>query len=521
MAGTDASAGRSALYVDAHAVARATADRLGVSTAEVLADDGYAAVRLAAGEARLQADARAALAAAGVDVPALAAAAAARGGGAAAGVGRGGAGRRSRTTLLAKNLPAGTTAEALEGLFAPHGLLTGVVVAPGGVLAVVQFGAAGDAKAAFAELAYSRIGDRPLYLEWAPAAAVAGFGVGAAKRSREEVGGKVASAAAAAAGEAPAKRARPSADGGDSTGAEAAAADRRAAAAPAAAAAPGSLAAPALPATSVSVFVKNLNFATTDEALRAHFARRARAEGPGDPHVVCDATVARKRVAERRGSKAAAAAAAADAPRPSMGYGFVSFPDRAAAVAAVARLQRSRLDGHALELKLSTRGADAAAAAAASDLLDSTTAVAGGRGASGGGGAKLVVKNVAFGATAKEIRALFASFASVKGVRLPRGGDGRAKGYAFVELASASEAAAARTALADAHLYGRHLVIEAARDEAAGASVDALQALAARKERRRGRPARKVGAAAGGGDASSEEDEEADEHQMMLDSLYS
>ncbi|KAK1857541.1 hypothetical protein I4F81_000158 [Pyropia yezoensis] len=446
VAGTDVSAGRSALYVDSHAVARATAERLGVSTAEVLADDGYAAVRLAAGEARLQADARAALAAAGVDVAALTAGA----GGGRAGGGGAGRGRRSRATLLAKNLPAGTTAEALEALFSPHGLLTGVVVAPGGVLAVVQFGSAGDAKAAHAELAYSRIGDRPLYLEWAPAAAVAGFGVAAAKRLREE----------------------------------------------------------------------NLNFTTTDDALRAHFERRPRAEGPGDPHVVCSATVARKRVAERR-----AQAAAPGAPRPSMGYGFVAFPDRAAAVAAVARLQRSRLDGHALELKLSTRGADAVAAAAACDLV-TPTASRGGAAAvaagGGGGSAKLVVKNVAFGATAKEIRALFASFASVKGVRLPRGGDGRPKGYAFVELASASEAAAARTTLADAHLYGRHLVLEAARDEAVGASVDALQALAAGKERRRGRP--KAGAGGGGRTAarggSSSEDDEADEHEMMLDSLY-
>lgn len=521
VAGTDVSAGRSALYVDSHAVARATAERLGVSTAEVLADDGYAAVRLAAGEARLQADARAALAAAGVDVAALTAGA----GGGRAGGGGAGRGRRSRTTLLAKNLPAGTTAEALEALFSLHGLLTGVVVAPGGVLAVVQFGSAGDAKAAHAELAYSRIGHRPLYLEWAPAAAVAGFGVAAVKRSREEVGEATAAAAAvaaAAAGEAPAKRVRPSADGGDDVVAAAAAAAGaadRAAAATAAAAATGP-SAPPLPATSVSVFVKNLNFTTTDDALRAHFERRPRAEGPGDPHVVCSATVARKRVAER-GAKAAAPGA----PRPSMGYGFVAFPDRAAAVAAVARLQRSRLDGHALELKLSTRGADAVAAAAASDLVTPTASRGGAAAAAGGGGgsAKLVVKNVAFGATAKEIRALFASFASVKGVRLPRGGDGRPKGYAFVELASASEAAAARTALADAHLYGRHLVLEAARDEAVGASVDALQALAARKERRRGRPA--AGAGGGGrkaarGASSSEEDDEADEHEMMLDSLY-
>ncbi|GAB0492884.1 hypothetical protein MMPV_004154 [Pyropia vietnamensis] len=518
VAGTDVSAGRSALYVDAHAVARATAERLGVSTAEVLADDGYAAVRLAAGEARLQADARTALAAAGIDVTALSAGA----GGGQAGGGGAGRGRRSRTTLLAKNLPAGTTAEALEGLFSPYGLLTGAVVAPGGVLAVVQFASAGDAKAAHAELAYSRIGDRPLYLEWAPAAAVVGFGVAAAKRSREEGGGTAATAS-----EAPAKRARPSADGSGGTdvamGAAAAtaagAADGTAAVEPAAAPAPGP-SAPFLPAMSVSVFVKNLNFNTTDDALRAHFERRSRAEGPGDAHVVCTAMVARKRVAER-GSKTAASPGA---PRPSMGYGFVTFPDRAAAVAAVARLQRSRLDGHALELKLSTRGADAAAAAAASDLV----APAAGRGtaaAGGGGGAgstKLVVKNVAFGATAKEIRALFASFASVKGVRLPRGGDGRAKGYAFVEFASASEAAAARTALADAHLYGRHLVLEPARDEATGASVDALQALASRKERRRGRPAAPAGGKekATGEGSSSEEDEEADEHQMMLDSLY-
>ncbi|OSX76122.1 hypothetical protein BU14_0206s0004 [Porphyra umbilicalis] len=468
IAGTDASAGRSALYVDAHAVARATAERLGVTTAEVLADDGYAAVRLAAGEARLQADARSALAAAGVDVGALA-----------------GGGRRSRTALLAKNLPAGTTAEGLEARFAPFGLLTGVVVAPGGVLAVVQFAAAGDAKKAHAELAYSRMGDRPLYLEWAPAAAVARFGAPTSKRAREAAAEAVAAAAggggdsgggggggggAAESPDAPAaKRVRTAGGAGDDTPVSA---DVGASAAP-----------PPPPATSVSVFVKNLNFSTTDAALRAHFERRLGSEGPGEPHAVASAAVARKR--------------------------------------------RSRLDGHALELKLSTRGADAAAAAAASDLV----APAGGGRRRGGAAAaalagapspKLIVKNIAFAASAKEIRALFAAFASVKTVRVPRNGDGRGKGYAFVDFASASEAAAARAALADAHLYGRHLVLEYAKDEAAGASVDALQALEAARARKRGgggrgwRPPR-----GGGGGSSEEEDAAADEHQLMLDSLYS
>ena len=78
---------------------------------------------------------------------------------------------------------------------------------------------------------------------------------------------------------------------------------------------------------------------------------------------------------------------------------------------------------------------------------------------------KLLVKNVPFAASAKELRELFASFGAVKALRLPKKfGNGNSnssshhRGYAFVEYVQGHEAKGAMAHLANTHLYGRHLV---------------------------------------------------------------
>lgn len=118
------------------------------------------------------------------------------------------------------------------------------------------------------------------------------------------------------------------------------------------------------------------------------------------------------------------------------------------------------LDSHALEVKPSDKRLTTAPAAAARSLLS-----AGGLNGGGAGNNKLVVRNVAFQATKTEIRDLFAAFGSVKRVRIPRKMGGEHRGFAFVDFSTAQEAALAMASLRNTHLYGRHLVLEWAKEE--------------------------------------------------------
>jgi multiple RNA-binding domain-containing protein 1 len=261
----------------------------------------------------------------------------------------------------------------------------------------------------------------------------------------------------------------------------------------AAAAATGSTAEPAAAAPAAeaeaaagghTLFVKNVAWATSEEGLREMFT----AVGP----------VRTVRIPTRRNPKHRPG----DALQPehlSMGYAFVEFRDKDAAGRALRTLQGKVLDGHALQLKVSHSGGgkggaegegdDAAAAPAAKKARKDGGAAAASAGVAAPGGAKLsvaqleratklVVRNLAFEATKRDISELFASFGQVKSIRIPKRADGRHRGFAFVDFLTHAEAAAAMDALAATHLYGRHLVLEyAAADEAAaGAGGDAAAA---------------------------------------------
>ena len=75
---------------------------------------------------------------------------------------------RSKCVILAKNLPAGTSAEELRDIFGKHGELGRVLLPPSGVTAIIEFGDPSEAKTAFTKLAYTKFKHLPLYLEWAP-----------------------------------------------------------------------------------------------------------------------------------------------------------------------------------------------------------------------------------------------------------------------------------------------------------------------------------------------------------------
>ena len=76
---------------------------------------------------------------------------------------------------------------------------------------------------------------------------------------------------------------------------------------------------------------------------------------------------------------------------------------------------------------------------------------------------KLLVRNIPFEATKKELRDIFKKFGELKSVRLPKKMNNQHRGFCLVEFISVSEAKNALVALENTHLYGRKMVIEWAK----------------------------------------------------------
>lgn len=141
---------------------------------------------------------------------------------------------------------------------------------------------------------------------------------------------------------------------------------------------------------------------------------------------------------------------------------FTQGPAPPLSLRAASNTQGSTLDKHKLTLQLSQRKPSKEAAAAA-------RGAAGSKGKAGGTAeaapTKLVVRNVAFEATRRDITGLFGPFGHVKSCRLPKKFDGQHRGFAFVEFVTPREARAALEGVTGTHLYGRRLVVEVAEGE--------------------------------------------------------
>ncbi|PBK88707.1 hypothetical protein ARMGADRAFT_1047355 [Armillaria gallica] len=179
-----------------------------------------------------------------------------------------------------------------------------------------------------------------------------------------------------------------------------------------------------------TLFVKNLAFSTSTERLNQMFRNLpsfsfARVQTKPDP----------KRPDGRL----------------SMGYGFVGFKDAEGARKAMKSMQDFVLDGHALHIKFAGRSAEDEGRGKDSTASKSRTT-------------KMIVKNVPFEATRKDIRELFGSHGQLKSVRLPKKFDSRTRGFAFLDFVSRAEAENAYAALRHTHLLGRHLVLEWAEE---------------------------------------------------------
>lgn len=75
---------------------------------------------------------------------------------------------RSKTCILVKNLPAGTEKDEIKTLFEKHGHIARFLMPKHGITALIDFIEPFEAKKAFTKLAYSQFKHTPLYLEWAP-----------------------------------------------------------------------------------------------------------------------------------------------------------------------------------------------------------------------------------------------------------------------------------------------------------------------------------------------------------------
>ena len=423
-AGTNRAAWNS-LFMRQDTVAAAVAAKYGVSKADLLeSGDADVAVRLALGEAQIIADTKAQLEARGVDVGSLERSAAA--GGANTGKGAQKSVKRSGLCILLKNLPYEAEEEELRSMCERFGSLSRLVLPDTRTLALAEFLEAPDARRAFKGLAYKRYKHVPIYVEWAPAGAFAED----AKRADASAAARAAVVPRADAGgsaRTPPPRAAPHADVSRNGADEDATNEDEDAS---------------------RLFVKGLSFQTSEAALRAHFLRAASAAG---------GRVLATNVATQRGPGGATL---------SRGFGFVEFDAPAVARAAKRAMQGAALEGRALRLELSsaetTRANRLERDGEGSDKSSDKSAVTVPKGFSA---TKLVVRNVAFEATRRDVQKLFNPFGVLKSCRLPKKFDGAHRGFAFAELSTKREASAALEALRGTHLYGRRLTVERAAED--------------------------------------------------------
>ena len=190
-----------------------------------------------------------------------------------------------------------------------------------------------------------------------------------------------------------------------------------------------------------SLFVRNLNFDTTTASLAEAFMSldgfvSARVKTKADP--------------KKPGQTL------------SMGFGFVEFKTKRQAQDALKTMDGFVLDNHTLAVKASHRGLDAAEERRREDRAKKAA----------GQKTKIIIKNLPFQASKKDIRTLFGTYGQLRSVRVPKKADQTARGFAFADFVTPREAENALNSLRDTHLLGRKLVLDFAEAEAADAEEE-------------------------------------------------
>ncbi|KAH8386928.1 hypothetical protein KR093_003549, partial [Drosophila rubida] len=317
--------------------------------------------------------------------------------------------KRSKTVILAKNLPAATDIKELTPLFSKFGPIGRIVLPPSGVTALIEYCEPSEARQAFKKLAYTKFKSAPLYLEWAPEQTFTRTlsGEDIIPKSEPQAEPEVKQEDAEKEEK---KKTVPVAEDADDE-----------------------------PEADTTIFLRNLNFKTVLETVREHFQRL------GTIHTV--------EIAKRKDPQN---------PRQlnSLGYGFIQFKKAAVASQALKDMQLTQIDGNLVELKRSDRVLkaqdDGEGRRRQVEQKKQT-------------GTKILVRNIPFQAHYREVRDIFKAFGELTSLRIPKKmtpGEDAHRGFGFVDFASKSDAKRAFDALsASTHLYGRRLVLEWASKE--------------------------------------------------------
>ncbi|XP_011500758.1 PREDICTED: probable RNA-binding protein 19 [Ceratosolen solmsi marchali] len=324
--------------------------------------------------------------------------------------------KRSKTVILVKNLPVGTHIKEIRELFSVYGELGRLVLPPTGVTALVEFVEPSEARKAFTKLAYSKFKHLPLYLEWAPddsfTSAQAKRSIDEASKENKETNNTEDDKSKEELIADDSKESEKDNNKDDDKNEEEDEDEDE-------------------PEPDTTLFIKNLNFTTTDEQLQKYFSKC------GPLHY---ANISMKKDPNNPGKKL------------SMGYGFVRYKLKVDAERALKELQMRSLDGKSLELKRSERTlqTDVKTTRKSTKITEQT-------------GTKILIRNIPFQANADEVKDLFKAFGELKAMRLPKKmvGDEKHRGFGFAEFYTKKDAKRAFKALCQStHLYGRRLVLE-------------------------------------------------------------
>lgn len=330
--------------------------------------------------------------------------------------------KRSKTVILAKNLPAGTSIKEIKPLFTKFGILGRFLLPPSGVTALIEFLEPSEAKNAFQNLAYSKFKDSPLYLEWAPDNTFRSDAKltdnldneDETENTEEKDYTEQKTKEESSKSNIPVEI--------EETNDED-------------------------PEPETTIFLRNLNYGTIEETIRKHFTHL------GPIHMV---QIARKKDPENPQNKI------------SLGYGFIQFKRKATTDKALKSMQFTKMDGNKVELKRSDRTLK-------SDVQNNHSQAKATK-EQKQTGTKMLVRNIPFQAKESEVREIFTAFGQLRSVRLPlkmAPGESTHRGFGFVDFMNKTHAKNAfETLQMSTHLYGRRLVLEWATDDT---SVDDIR----------------------------------------------
>ena len=394
-----------ALFMRQDTVLSAVAAMYGVDKGDLLSTETEdVAVRVALGEAQVIANTKKELGDVGVNVHALESGAASRENVKIA---------RSQHSILIKNLPYESEEADLREMCEKFGTLSQLVLPSTRTIAIAEFLESNEARRAFQGLAYKRYRHVPLYVEWAPKDIF--------KTSKKNE-----------LGDDDDDDDRTTKFNKETSNKDDVEEDPE--------------------EKSKVLFVKNIDFATTDESFLQFFENLCKRAGGKNRRLV-SAKIARKPNSDKSKSLL------------SKGFGFVEFEshETASICSKLVSTGVGKLDGKVLSIELSRQ--KMSRETVEDDNTNALMMKKKSKIPKGKSATKLVLRNVAFEATKRDVQLLFNPFGVLKSVRVPKKFDGSHRGFAFIEYTTQREATDAMDALGNAHLYGRKCVIERADED--------------------------------------------------------